>query len=139
MPAKDTTHLMVRRALEKGGWLITHDPLFISFAQVEMYVDLGAEKLLAAEKDGQKIAIEIKSFLSSSTISDFYVALGQFMSYLLAIEAQHPGRTLYLAVPVDIYDQFFRLEFGQLAIRRYQIKLIIYDAASEEILQWIEH
>jgi hypothetical protein len=32
---------------------------------VEMYVDLGAEQLIAAEKDNEKIAVEIKSFGSS--------------------------------------------------------------------------
>jgi hypothetical protein len=138
VPARDSVHKAVRNALNKDDWNITHDPLFLSFAQVEMFVDLGAEKVIGAEKEGRKIAIEIKSFLASSTISAFYTALGQFMSYLLALEAQHPGRILYLAVPLDIYDQFFQLEFGQLAMQRYQLKLMVYDAESEAIIQWIE-
>lgn len=99
-----------------------------------MYIDLGAESIIAAEKSGRKIAVEIKSFLGSSTISEFYGALGQFLSYLLALEVQHHGRILYLAVPLDAYDQFFRLEFGQLAIQRYRLKLLVYHAESEEIL-----
>lgn len=138
MPARDVTHQSVRRALEKDGWKITHDPLFLSFAQVEMYIDLGAEPVVAAEKNGQKIAVEIKSFLGSSSISEFYMALGQFMSYLLALEVQYPDRVLYLAVPVDAYDQFFRLEFGRLAIQRYHMKMLVYRAETEEVVQWIE-
>ncbi len=103
-----------------------------------MYIDLGAERVLAAEKNGQKIAVEIKSFLSSSTITEFYAALGQFMSYLLALEVQHPERTLYLAISSDIYDEFFRLEFGQLAMKRYHLKLIVYNIDRKEIVAWIE-
>ncbi len=60
------------------------------------------------------------------------------MSYLLALEVQYPNRVLYLAVPVDAYDQFFRLEFGQLAVQRYHLKMLIYRAETEEIVQWIE-
>jgi len=138
MPARDVAHKAVRLALEKDGWTITHDPLFISFAQVEMYIDLGAERVLAAEKSGQQIAVEVKSFLGSSTIAEFYTALGQFLSYRLALEVQHVGRVLYLAVPIDAYDDFFRLEFGQLAQKRYELRLIVYDVEREEIRQWIE-
>jgi hypothetical protein len=137
VPARDRAHQAVKNGLEKEGWTITHDPLFISFAQVEMFIDLGAERVIAAEKEGQKIAIEVKSFLGSSTISEFYSALGQFLSYLLALEVQHPGRILFLAVPLDVFDEFFRLEFGQMAIQRYNLKLIVYDAEEEVIHQWL--
>lgn len=63
-----------------------------------MYIDLGAELILAAERDDQKIAIEIKSFLGASSISEFHSALGQFINYRLAFEEKEPERTLYLVV-----------------------------------------
>jgi len=63
MSAKDVFHNAVKNALQKEGWLITDDPLFIRFGGINIYIDLGAEKVIAAEKDGQKIAVEIKSFL----------------------------------------------------------------------------
>ncbi|MFN8489400.1 MAG: XisH family protein [Caldilineaceae bacterium] len=137
MPNKDRFHDAVRKALEKERWKITHDPLFLNFAQVEMYVDLGAEPLLAAEKDDAQIAIEIKTFLGSSAINEFHTALGQYLNYQVALEDQHPGRVLYLAVPLEIYESFFRLEFGQIAIRRYRLKLIVYDPDQEVIVQWL--
>jgi len=136
MPAKDIIHRAVRTALEKDGWVITDDPLFVSFAQVQMYIDLGAERLLAAEKNGHKIAVEIKSFLGSSALSEFHLALGQFLSYRLALEAQQPDRTLYLAIPSDAYNGFFRLEFGQMIVQRYQIRLIVFDVQNEVISKW---
>lgn len=136
MPAKDIIHRAVRTALEKDGWVITDDPLFVSFAQVQMYVDLGAERLLAAEKNDHKIAVEIKSFLGSSALSEFHLALGQFLSYQVALEAQQPDRTLYLAIPFDAYNGFFRLEFGQMIVQRYQIRLIVFDVQNEVIYKW---
>ena len=54
MSAKDKFHDIVRLALEKDGWTITNDPLYIDFGKVQMRIDLGAEKLLAAEKEGEK-------------------------------------------------------------------------------------
>ena len=59
MPAKDIFHNTVKNALQKDGWTITHDPLSIRFGKVELYVDLGAEKLIAAQKNGEQIAVEI--------------------------------------------------------------------------------
>lgn len=66
MSAKDIFHNAVRSALAKDGWTITHDPLSIKVDEIEFYIDLGAERILAAQKAGQKIAVEIKSFLGSS-------------------------------------------------------------------------
>jgi XisH protein len=137
MSAKDTTHNAVRHALEKEGWTITQDPYYIKVGGVEMYIDLGAESIVAAERDGQKIAVEIKSFLGASSISEFHTALGQFFNYRLALEEKDPDRVLYLAVPQNTYDEFFTLQFIQKAITRSDLKLIVYIAEQEVISQWI--
>jgi hypothetical protein len=67
--AKDLVYQAAKNALIKDNWLITHDLYTISFGGVNMAVDLGAEKLIAATKDHQKIAVEIKSFLEGSSAS----------------------------------------------------------------------
>ncbi|MDJ0552863.1 MAG: XisH family protein [Microcoleaceae cyanobacterium MO_207.B10] len=136
MSAKDTFHNQVKSALEKEGWRITHDPLYINFAEVEIYIDLGAERLLAAEKDGERIAVEIKTFLKPSAVSEFHTVLGQFLNYRFALHAEEPGRILYLAIPVEIYDTFFARRFVQLITQEYQLKLIVFDPVNEEIIQW---
>jgi hypothetical protein len=135
--AKDIFHDAVKHALQKEQWMITDDPLKFKFGNVNFQVDLGAEQLLAAERSGEKIAVEIKSFLNPSAITDFYAALGQFLSYRLALESINPDRTLYLAVPLDTYQTFFQYEFTQIAIQRYQVLMIVYDPANEVIVQWI--
>jgi hypothetical protein len=106
MPAKDIYHDNVRNALIKEGWTITHDPLFIQFDDVEMYIDLGAEKLIAAEKEGQKIAVEVKSFVSATFIL-LHFAIGQFIDYRHGLEGLKFAHTLYMAVPIDVYETFF--------------------------------
>jgi len=136
MSARDIFHHAVRAALEKEGWVITQDPLFIKVEDIEFYIDLGAERIIAAQKDTQKIAVEIKSFLGSSEVSDFHLALGQFLNYRLALKKKQPERVLYLAVPVDVYDEFFSRQFIQEVIAEYNLKLLIFDAEKEEIVLW---
>lgn len=54
MSRRDDLHLPVKRALEKDGWTITHDPAVLYFRDLRMRADLGAERLLAGEKEGQQ-------------------------------------------------------------------------------------
>lgn len=99
-------------------------------------MDLGAEKVIAAEKEGQKIAIEIKSFLNPSKITELYAALGQFIIYRLALQEQEPERTLYLAVPITVYNEFFILPFIQAVIKMNQLYLVVYNIEKEVIAEW---
>ncbi|MFN5980008.1 MAG: XisH family protein, partial [Pseudanabaena sp.] len=135
--AKDRFHAVVRIALEKEQWNVTDDPLRLDIGGTKFEIDLGAEQLLAAERGKEKIAVEIKTFLSDSPLTDYHAALGQFLNYRLALEIADSTRILYLAVPVGVYESFFKREFAQVSLERYQIKLIIYDIIQEVIIQWI--
>lgn len=96
----------------------------------------------AHEKNGDKIAVEtacplgIKSFVRPSAISEFHTAVGQYRNYYLALRSDEPERALYLAVPEDAYDKFFRLAFVQEAIQFNNVSLLIYDAQKEVIVKW---
>jgi len=138
MSAKDIFHNAVRSALEKEGWIITHDPLFIKVEELDFFIDLAGEKILAAEKDGFKIAVEIKSFIGASDLASFYIALGQFLSYRSALRKKQPNRILYLAINQDVYNDFFSNRFIQELIAEHQLKLLIFEAIQEEILLWKE-
>ncbi|MEH2457802.1 element excision factor XisH family protein [Nostoc sp.] len=138
MSAKDVFHQVVKTALEKDGWQITNDPLTISVGGVNLSIDLAAEKLIAAEREGQKIAVEVKSFLErSSAISEFHTALGQFINYRGALRRRQPERVLYLAVPLTTYKTFFQLDFPKEMIAENKVKMLIYDVEQEVIFQWI--
>ena len=135
--AKDRFHDVVKIALEKEGWQITDDPYEINVDDVDFEIDLAAEQLLAAQREHQKIAVEVKSFISTSNVSDFHTALGQFLNYRDALETIEPDRLLYLAVRVPIYETFFQRRFIVAAVQRYQLRLIIYDVQQEVIVQWL--
>jgi XisH protein len=135
--AKDRFHDVVKNAPAKEGWTITDDPYEITLDDVDFEIDLAAERLLAAERAGQKIAVEIKSFINTSNISAFHTALGQFLNYRDALNAIEPDRQLYLAVRQPIYESFFQRRFIIAAVDRYQLQLIIYNVQKEEIVQWL--
>ena len=107
VPRLDFYHGVVRVALIKDGWNITHDPLTIEFEDLTVYADLGAEKLIAAQKDEQKIAVEIKMFSSPSPVTELERAVGQYYLYLTFLSKQEPNRNLYLAIPERVYNNFF--------------------------------
>ncbi|MEA5624870.1 XisH family protein [Nostoc sp. UHCC 0251] len=136
MSARDIFHEAVKRGLQKEGWVITHDPLIVKFAKDKMSIDLGAEKILAAERGTEKIAVEIKSFLGDSELFEYHAALGQFLNYRLALRLREPERVLFLAVPVSTYRSLFSRDFAQSSVQEYQVKLIVYDPKVEVIVQW---
>jgi XisH protein len=90
MSRKDRFHDLVKQALIQTGWKITDDPLYLSIGNVNIQIDLAAEPLIAATKDDRKIAVEVKSFISASQITDFYGALGQYLTYRVALKLQEP-------------------------------------------------
>jgi hypothetical protein len=122
MSAKDKFHEAVKVALQKDGWLITDDPLRIRISSTtKLYIDLGAKKIIAAERDGEKIAVEVKSFLGAATINEFHLAIGQYINYRYALTDFGYEQTLYLAVPLSIYDDFFTQPFIEAVIERSQV------------------
>ncbi|WP_017307232.1 XisH family protein [Spirulina subsalsa] len=137
MAAKDLFHEAVKEGLQKEQWQITADPLLLKIDQVKLEIDLAADSLLVANKGTEKIAVEIKSFISNSLITDFHLAVGQFINYRTALRMLQSERVLYLAVPADAFNAFFRERFPQEVIRSYQIKLIVYNPIHSEIAQWI--
>ena len=137
MSAKDAFHEVVKSALQRDGWLITHDPYPLQAGTFDLAIDLGAEKVIAAEREGMKIAVEIKSFLGPSKISEFYRALGQFIAYRAALGVQDTKRVLYLAISSNIYEGFFITPFIQGLIEQNQMLLLIYNIDGEVIERWL--
>lgn len=137
MPAKDIFHDSCKVSLLKDGWTITHDPLSLRMGKKDLFVDLGAERLLAAEKEHQKIAIEIKSFVSQSEIRDLENALGQYVLYKNVLSVIEPDRDLYLAVRESVFLDLFEEEIGKLLLERQVLKLLTFDPEQEVLKRWI--
>lgn len=138
MPAKDIFHEAVKQALEKEGWIITHDPYTLKIEDEYLYVDLGAERMIAAQRGSEKIAVEVKSFVKKSLLSAFHELVGQFINYQTALQSQEQEKTLFVAVPEDAYKSLFQKSFVQHVVRNNHIKLIIFEPDEKIILQWNE-
>ena len=106
MPARDAFHYQAKNALKKDDWHVTHDPFSFRIGREPFHIDMGAEKIIGAEKLGRKIAVEVKSFLGASFSAEFHTAVGQFVNYRSALRREDPERVLYLAVPQHIYQHF---------------------------------
>ena len=138
MPAKDIYHDSVKNALIKQEWIITHDPLTLRVGKKDMFVDLGAEKFLGAQKQDRKIAVEIKSFIGASEIEDLRNALGQYILYENALELVEPDRILYLAIREIIFYELFEEVIGKYLLEKRLLKIVVFDPEREEIVQWID-
>ena len=135
--AKDKIHYFVKEALIKNGWKITHDPYYLKVLDVEQEIDLGAEEIVAAEREGKKIAVEIKSFLKGSFINEFHRVLGQYLNYEMSLEEQEPDRELYLAISSFVYENYFHKAAIKKAIKKYSIKIIVLDIENQDFTSWI--
>jgi hypothetical protein len=128
----------VKNALIKDGWSILADPYKIKYKDAELFADLAAEKPLAAERNGRKIVVEIKSFLSPSPMRDFEIALGQYILYRNLISLTEPEYQIYLAIKDSIYENFFQRESIQDIVKINQLLLLVVEMEKEKILQWID-
>jgi hypothetical protein len=138
MPAKDIYHDTVKNALIKDGWTITHDPLRVRLARGKnLFVDLGAKRLIAAERGIERIAVEVKSFTRPSDMKDLEEALGQFVLYDRLLTRYYPEHRLYLAVSEDTRKRVFEEEAGQTLIEDGILRLVTFDTVREEFVRWI--
>ena len=137
MPAKDIYHNQVKSALIKDGWTITHDPLLIRLTKKRLYVDLGAERIIAAERGTEKIAVEIKSFTRPSDMKDLEEALGQCILYSRLLARYDPDRKVYLAVSEDVYISVFEEEAGQILIQDGLLNIVTFNANQEKLVRWV--
>lgn len=137
MPRLDIIHNAVKNALLKDGWLITDDPYVIQYRRTVLYADLGAERPIAVERSGQKLVVEVKSFVGASKMQDLKEALGQYDIYRYLLEEIAPDRKLYVAVSNVAYNAFFIQDVTQLILNKHQLPIIVVDIEAEEIVQWI--
>jgi XisH protein len=136
MAAKDLYHDDVRSALIKDAWTITDDPLRLRWGKKDYYVDLGAERVIAAEKPGRRIAVEIKSFLGPSVVDDMEKALGQYLIYRSIMRRRQPDRELFLAIPQSI-AKLFDEPLGLLLLEDYDLRVLVFHPKRREIIRWL--
>ena len=136
--ARDIYHNTVRDALIADGWTITHDPLPLSFGGHNMYVDMGAERMMAAERGNRRIAVKVKSFVGDSEVDDLGLALGQYVLYGGQMQKEDAERTLYLGVSRKAFESLFQQPLGRFTIEEFHVKMLVFDPDERTIHRWIE-
>jgi hypothetical protein len=138
MAARDVYHNTVITALVKDGWRITDDPLVLKWGQKDLYIDIGAEELVAAEKAGRQIAVEVKSFIGPSEVEDLKNALGTHILYHDILVRIQPQRLLYLAIREEVYYALFEEPIGRILLENRRVQLLVFDPDQEVVVKWIE-
>jgi hypothetical protein len=136
--ALDSIHEAVKAALLKDGWDITSDPYRLSVGGSTIIIDLGAEKVIAAEKESEKIVVEIKSITGKSVLYSFYPALGQYLIYRDALLEEGIKREVYLSTSQYAFSRLKRNPFLVRRMNQYEMKFIVVDDESETVVQWIK-
>lgn len=117
--------------MEKAGWSVTGDPYYLTYGDVICFLDL------AAEQEQDRIAVEVKTFPGPSMARDLEVALGQCLLYRILLEELAIPRRLYLAVDVETRNELFSRRSIPAILRKVGVSLIVVNAESEEIVEWI--
>ena len=138
MPAKDIYHNAVRFALVKDGWKILTEDYALEYGGDRLYVDIAAEKSIAAEKHGQRILVEVKSFLGRSFVNDLEQAVGQYIVYRDIVLEKELDFQLYLAITKGTYQNYFQRKLTQMIVNRNQVDLLVVDSENEVIEEWID-
>ena len=137
--ARDIFHTLVKEALQKEGWIITHDPYSLhSRKEGGLQTDLGAEKIITAEKESKRIAVEVKSFVHISILHDFLLAVGQYYVYKKILSNSDSERILYVALPDFVHDKILTFDWAVEVIHDLQMKFILYETNQKTITEWKE-
>jgi hypothetical protein len=136
MSARDSFHEAVKQALIKDSW-VNVSPLTLRYGTTKLEIDLSAEQVLMAQKNNVQIAIEVKSFSSASVVYEFHQAIGQYIHYRMVLRQVQPNRIPYLALPNEIYQRFFQMQFFHDSLEENRVQLLLVDPDLEEVIQWI--
>jgi hypothetical protein len=90
-----------------------------------------------AQKNNVQIAIEVKSFSAASVVYEFHQAIGQYIHYRMVLRQVQPNRIPYLALPNEIYQRFFQMQFFHDSLEENRVQLLLVDPDLEEVIQWI--
>jgi hypothetical protein len=139
MAARDLYYDLVKNALRKAGWRITHNPLRLRLPTHGIQTGQGEateEPLLGADKDERKIAVIVKSFVDCYSVEDLQRALAHLRPYHTSLHATAPDRTLYLAVRQTTYQEYFTESVGAQLLASQPMLCMVFAPRTEAIVTW---
>ncbi len=127
--ADDLLLPQVRKALKRDGWKLGTKAFSLRESGFQFWVDV------VAEKDGQKVLVEVKSWLNTFS-ADWYQALGQYLTYQDVVSRKAQDHELYLAVPEAVYNEHFTSPLIQNMVTKNLIKILIFNPTTNEVISW---
>jgi hypothetical protein len=137
MPAQDLYHDVVRDALRKDGWRITHTALQLKTGAESSAGELWKGPWLIADKDERKVAVAVNSFVGRSNPTDIIQMWGQLALSRPRLHAMDSDRVVYLAIRQATYSACFAEAEGELLLEKEHMQLIVFDPRAEAIVQWV--
>ncbi|MCA0456708.1 MAG: hypothetical protein LCI00_22235 [Chloroflexi bacterium] len=137
MPRLDECHEQVVHALENDGWQVDARPRRLIHEERLVFIDIQAAKGVNGRRQ-QILLAEVKCFPDrESTTQELYIAFGQYILYRALLAQEEIDLPLYLAVPLDAYEDIFDSTVMR-TISDNRIKLVIVNIETETISQWRE-
>ena len=137
MPRLDECHEQVVHALENDGWQVDARPRRLIHEVRLVFIDIQAAKGVNGRRQ-QILLAEVKCFPDrESTTQELYIAFGQYILYRALLAQEEIDLPLYLAVPLDAYEDIFDSTVMR-TISDNRIKLVIVNIETETISQWRE-
>jgi hypothetical protein len=134
MPAKDHYHHAVIQALENAGWTITAEQVGIVLEERRLWIDIRAMN----QERNLAILVEVKGFENMPSPVDYLAhSIGKYVLYRSVLHFLDISTPLYMAVPVAAYNGILSEVIGQQTVTQSDVKLIVFDPVSEEIIEWI--
>ena len=137
MPTQDLYHDIVRDALRKDGWRITHTALQLKARAESRTRELWEGPWLIADKDERKVAVAVSSFVGRSNLADITQMWGQLELSRPQLHTMDSDRVVYMAVRQATYHACFGGTEGELLLEKEHMQLIVFDPRAEVIVQWV--
>jgi XisH protein len=138
MPAIDGCEPQVVRALEKQGWAVSQQPVFLRVMTATYFADFQAKRGVNGNTQ-HLIIVEVKCFTNESTQQDeLYRAIGQYLLYRSILKLKELVIPIYLAIPTVAFVTLFTQAEVKITVQDVGIKLIVVDLEKEEVAEWID-
>lgn len=139
MPAPDSCHQQVVRALKKDGWEIEREQLPLEDTEdvPYLYVDILARKRNNGISRAIKtILIEVKCFQNpDNDTTELYKAVGQYLLYRTRVERIQLNIDLYLVIPQHVFQRIYTGAVAQM-FWVFEVKFVVIGIVKEEVLRW---
>ena len=134
MPAFDSCHPQILRALQKDGWQISADQFLIRIdRRHRVYIDIEAHH----SRNQSIMVVEVKCFQDVETeTTDLYTAIGQYLVYQSLLQERGIEIPLYLAIPEHAYNGVFK-RMALPILTQNHVRMMIVDLEQEVIQQWL--